>query len=237
MKRSLFPMLLLVLLGCGAGVPAVPPCSTTVCPSGQVCNPASGACEVQPSRCASVSCVSPMSCDGATGLCVFPLGDLIDRAGRPLINLAVTNPFDALVVSGQPEAGPVTRDRYNRDKSFPWSAWAAPFAQTLALYDGLDGTCGHPFALPALGPTRFATLAGLLAADTLLIDTSKNTCASYMSVERNGLTGMASTDCGGRKLDYDVVDGTFLTIIGIGSGATDNVGISVTATPTFPYLP
>ena len=58
-----------------------------------------------------------------------------------------------------------------------------------------------------------------------------------MSVERNGLTGMASTDCGGRKLDYDVVDSTFLTIIGIGSGATDNVGISVTATPTFPYLP
>lgn len=236
MKRTLFPSLLVLLLGCGAGVPAQPPCSTTVCPSGQVCNPSSGACETPPSRCASVSCVSPMSCDGVTGLCVFPLGDLIDRAGRPLINLAVTNPFDLLTVNGQVEASATSRERYNRDKSFPWSSWASPFAQTLALYDGLDGTCGHPIAPTAVGAARFTNMASLLAADTIIVDTSKAACTAYLKVETSALAGVASMDCGGRKLDYDVVDATFSLLMG-NAPATDSVAISNPPNTTFPYLP
>jgi hypothetical protein len=177
-----------------------------------------------------------MSCDGATGFCVFPLGDLIDRAGRPLINLALTNPFDLLVVSGQnPEPGATTRERYNHDKSFPWSSWAAPLAQTLALYDGLDGVCGHALAPATLGATRFASMASLLAADTIIVDTTKATCAGYLNVEKSALAGMASPDCGGRKLDYDVVDGTFSLLTG--GLATDGVAATVTANASFPYLP
>lgn len=235
MKRALFPLLMLLFVGCAAEVPAVPPCSTTVCPSGQVCNPSTGACETPPSRCTSVSCVSPLTCDGTTGFCVFPLGDLIDRAGRPLINLALTNPFDLVTVSGQPEASATTRERYNKDKSFPWSAWATPMAGTLALYDGLDGTCGHALAPPAAGASRFATMASLLAADTIIVDTSKSTCAGYLNVEKAALAGMGSPDCGGRKLDYDVVDSTFSLLTG--SLATDTVPITNTPLTAFPYLP
>lgn len=239
MKRALCLTLLGLFAGCDAVVPAQPPCSTTVCAAGQVCNPSTGACEVPPSRCQSVSCTSPMSCDGATGLCVFPAGDLIDRAGRPLINLALTNPFDLLSVGGQVEAGATTRERYNRDKSFPWSSWAAPFAQTLAIYDGLDGTCGHPFAPSTLTMTRYATVASLLATDVIVVDTSKNLCGSYLSVERSTLAGTNNLDCGGRKLDYDVVDQTFSILFG-GPGpasATDNVAISNSPSAVFPYLP
>ena len=235
MKRALFPSLMLLFVGCAAEVPAVPPCSTTVCPSGQVCNPSTGACETQPSRCASVSCVSPLTCDGTTGFCVFPLGDLIDRAGRPLINLAVTNPFDLLTVNGQLEASATTRERYNKDKSFPWSAWATTLAPTLALYDGLDGTCGHTLALPALGASRFASMASLLAADAIIVDTSKSTCAGYLTVESKALAAMPSSDCGGRKLDYDVVDATFSLLTG--GPATDGVPMSNSPLSTFPYLP
>ena len=177
-----------------------------------------------------------MSCDGATGLCVFPLGDLIDRAGRPLINLALTNPFDLLTVSGQVEAGATTRERYNRDKAFPWSSWAAPFAQSLALYDGLDGTCGHSLAPAAVGASRFTNMSSLLAADAVLVDTSKAVCAGYLNVEKFALIGMSSPDCGGRKLDYDVVDATFSLLMG-NALATDSVAISNSPNTTFPYLP
>lgn len=235
MTKAIIPSLLGLLVGCGAGVPAVPPCSTTVCATGQVCNPSTGACEAQPSRCTGVTCAGPLACDGATGFCVLPIGDLIDRAGRPLINLAVTNPFDTVMVNGQPEASATTRERYNKDKSFPWSAWASTLAPTLALYDGLDGTCGHALASPTLGASRFASMASLLAADTIIVDTSKQACAGYLNVEKFALAGMSSPDCGGRKLDYDVVDGTFSLLVG--SGATDSVAITNTPLPTFPYLP
>ncbi len=235
MKKVFIPSLIGLLAGCGAGVPAVPPCSTTVCAAGQVCNPSTGACETPPSRCAGVSCVSPLTCDGATGLCVLPVGDLIDRAGRPLINLAVTNPFDTVTVNGQPEASATTRERYNKDKSFPWTAWASTLAPTLALYDGLDGTCGHALASPTLGASRFAAMASLLAADVIIVDTSKQACVGYLNVEKSALAGMSSPDCGGRKLDYDVVDGTFSLLIG--SLATDTVAMTNTPLPTFPYLP
>jgi hypothetical protein len=106
--------------------------------------------------------------------------------------------------------------------------------QTLALYDGLDGVCGHPYAPTALGATRFSTLASLLAADAILIDTSKTVCAAYMSVEANALAGRASTDCGGRKVDYDVVDATMSVIVG--SPAPDTVTSTYALAPTFPYF-
>lgn len=223
-----------LVVGCGSGVPAVPVCSTTVCAAGQVCNPTSGACETPPSRCSATSCASPLVCDGATGFCGFPLGDLIDRAGRPLINHMLSNPFDLLTIGGQVQTGTVTRETYNKDKFFPWSSWAPFFAQTLALYDGLDGVCGHPYAPTALGATRFSTLASLLAADAILIDTSKTVCAAYMSVEANALAGRASTDCGGRKVDYDVVDATMSVIVG--SPAPDTVTSTYALAPTFPYF-
>lgn len=235
MKRALCLTLLGLFVGCDAVVPAQPPCSTTVCAAGQVCNPSTGVCEVPPSRCQNVSCTSPMSCDGTTGLCVFPTGDLIDRAGRPLINIALSNPFDLLTVSGQLETGNTTRERYNHDKAFPWSSWAVPFAQTLAIYDGLDGTCGHPFAPSTLTTTRYATLASLLAADAIVVDTSKASCNSFLAVERSTLAGTNGTDCGGRKPDYDVVDLTFSTLFG--GLATDNVVISNAPSAVFPYLP
>jgi len=78
-------------------------------------------------------------------------------------------------------------------------------------------------------------LASLLAADAIVVDTSKASCNSFLAVERSTLAGTNGTDCGGRKPDYDVVDLTFSTLFG--GLATDNVAVTNTPNATFPYLP
>ena len=234
MNRTLFASLLLVV-SCESGVPALPVCSTTICPTGQVCNPTTGACEVPPSRCSQVRCVSPLACDPNTGYCAFPLGALIDRAGRPLINHVLTNPFDGLAYAGVVESGAVTRERYNQDKFFPWAQWAIYFAQTLALYDGLDGICGNTFAPSVAGAARFSTIASLLAADAILVDTNKPCGTNYLAVESAAVSGQASTECGGRRLEHDVVDVTFTVLAG--SPAGDLVPMANIPLGSFPYLP
>ena len=49
--------------------------------------------------------------------------------------------------------------------------------------------------------------------------------------------GVAVNDCGGRRLDYDVVDISYSVLAkGAVSGVEDGVDMSATVSATFPYL-
>ncbi len=161
----------------------------------------------------------------------------IDRFGRPAINTALNHTFD----SNAGTAG-MAKDTYNADKTQAgWvAAYRAEFAKNLGIYDCLDtgnvigSGCGNQLLASKddAGPTRYNALAGLLADDRVWTDTSQASCTTYLGVE----LGVAS-ECGGRKLDYDVIKSTYGAISGA-AGFDD--GIIAVPTKTngtmFPYL-
>ena len=160
---------------------------------------------------------------------------LIDRMGRPAINTALTNPFDVMKTPGTTtaETADGTKDNYNHDATM--SGWAdkwKPYIRThLAILDGLDRNCGNQFAADLASP-RYSGLAGVLASDWLVVDTSQTTCSQYLAVE----AGVAN-DCGGRKLAYDVIDVTYSAlVIGALTGADDGITNDSTFLDAFPYL-
>jgi len=69
-----------------------------------------------------------------------------------------------------------------------------------AMYNN-NGTAGG--GTPAAD--SYLPLATLLADDELFLDTTKTTCTFYLAVEFGVLVSGNST-CGGRALDYDVID-------------------------------
>jgi hypothetical protein len=107
-----------------------------------------------------------------------------------------------------------------------------------ALYNGTG--MGGPVA------TSYQTLAGVLAADELYLDTSKGLCAFYLAVEFGVVTGGTNSTCGGRAPQYDVIDFTLsLGAVGLAGFATDgtfapDLRDGATAhtdlSPTFPFL-
>lgn len=211
MKRMIFPcvaMLLSAVAGCGNS-----------------------------DKCANVMCATGQSCNADTGVCENPavpsLGAVIDRMGRPAVNTALTNPFDFY----NNEPADTTKDRYNADGNPQgWLAnWTAAIQSELGIYDALDDTCknqaGYIFA------NSYGTLAAVLAGDALQVDTGKTTCNQYLGAELAGL-GLPITDCGGRKLNYDVIDVTYSALATGGlSGVTDGINAS-SANPatTFPFM-
>lgn len=98
------------------------------------------------------------------------LGDQIDRMGRPAVNTALTDPFDINPTMNID----MIKDAYNSDKDRSmWVAhWAAAIKVSLGIYDGLDTMCGNQAAADLM-PPRYSALAGLLADDVLLLDTSQ----------------------------------------------------------------
>jgi hypothetical protein len=152
----------------------------------------------------------------------------IDRVGRPVINTALNHGFD----SNAAAAG-AAKDTYNADKNIAgWAAtYGAEFERNLAILDGLDNVCGNQVAYS----NGYAALAGVTADDRLYVDTSKSTCSLYLGVELNATGLQSNTDCGGRKLDYDVIDSTFTAASGSAIG--DGIGAPAkTNGTTFPYL-
>lgn len=159
------------------------------------------------------------------------LGALVDRVGRPGIAELLIAPFDpttdhqAAVVSAFASADPTT-----------WQSTArAPIAASLAIWDGLDGTCGNQaLAAATVSATRYDALATLLADDRLWLDSRQTTCGQYLAVEL-GVT----TDCGGRTPSMDVVDVSLsLVVNGTTSGLGDGVSSDAdgAASATFPFL-
>ncbi|MEO5730155.1 MAG: hypothetical protein ABI134_09830, partial [Byssovorax sp.] len=162
------------------------------------------------------------------------LGAQIDRFGRPAINTALNHAFDA-----DAAAAGKAKDAYNQDgDSSKWSANAAEFSKNLGILDSLDTVCGNQLlAAVPVDAKRYDTLAGALANDRIFVDTSAATCTTYLAVEANATGLFPNMDCGGRKLDYDVIDASYsalaagsLTVV-VGDGVMADADTKGTAFP------
>ncbi len=168
------------------------------------------------------------------------LGAQLDRFGRPAINTALNHTFDPDTSDGGTKG--TAKDKYNTDKAAAgWvAAYQPQFAGNLAIYDSLDSVCGNqPYAQADGGADRYKTLSSVLAGDKLWVNTGSTTCTTYLAVELNATGVVVNTDCGGRKLAYDVIDTTYSVVSGVGlSGFGDTIGPNATKTggATFPYL-
>ncbi len=169
------------------------------------------------------------------------LGTQIDRMGRPAINTALDHTFDPNTSTKN-----AAKDSYNADNSpSHWSTYVPEFEKNLAIYDGLDTTCGNQAGFGAAGNPGYATLATVLSNDVLWLNTGSTTCAQYLAVEFAAL-GVNNTDCGGRTLTENTIDLTFNAVAGTLTPATlpgnpgpVTNGITAPASPpsaTFPYM-
>lgn len=172
----------------------------------------------------------------------------IDRAGRPLINNWLTNPFGK-VANKTPST--VALDEYNKagptSSPISWTTYSTGnyFPKSLAVYDALldtsaTGICGNQilYASP-VATSSYAELALRLSDDRLYLDTSKGACQVYFAVEKLALKNDAASmnDCGGRNPLTDVVDATLTLLAGI--PVSDGLGSDpdgTASTSQFPFL-
>lgn len=171
----------------------------------------------------------------------------VDRMARAGVNTAVTDPF---FLSGDAddnaEHGQIT-DNYNSltTQAASVANFAGIFEANIAIYDGLDTTCGNQLAAgPNPVPGRYSFLAGALANDEIFVNSASGTCNQYFGVELDALTpdpADRSGDCGGRTPLYDVIDVTYSALA---VGSTGGVGDGVDSDPdpvthsatAFPFL-
>ncbi|HVY39684.1 MAG TPA: DUF4331 family protein, partial [Polyangia bacterium] len=176
---------------------------------------------------------------GAGGAPAVPaLGAQIDRMGRPAINTAITDPFDANATTHG-----MKQDMYNAATPSTAGSFEPAFEANLAILDGLDQNCGNQFAADKTktDATRYKPLADVLLDDQLYVDTSSGTCAVYLGVEANATGIIANTDCGGRTISEDVIDESYSVLAtGMTTGVTDGVNADdkmAQQTPVaFPFL-
>lgn len=167
---------------------------------------------------------------------VGPKGQ-IDRAARPLTGNAL------LVTLGSAEARDSLKEQYNRAAPATAKRFLAEIAKGVALYDGLDGRCGDSWLIDSNAPPlrRYWPLAKLLADDRLWLNSRSVICTQLFAVERaarGGERAMAS-DCGGRTLTYDAVNGyRSLLASGKTTGIDDGVHIDdqTHSNAVFPFL-
>jgi hypothetical protein len=188
------------------------------------------------------------SSEGGTVISLPPvppfIGMQIDRVGRPLVNLILTDPFNQVtgMTLGQ------VQDAYNASLPTAWPTYQPiPYiAQNLGIWDGVDGTCGNQYqASSTVNATTYMTLATTLANDYLTIDTTKGTCAKYLALELGD-----TMNCGGRPPNLpgntNVVDTTLNLLQGGFTNSTNPavpLGTGVTSDPagaasntTLPFL-
>jgi hypothetical protein len=155
----------------------------------------------------------------------------VDRMGRPAINTALNHVFDTTSAAG------TAKDAYNADSvQTHWTTYVPEFASNLGIFDALDKTCGNAAGFAIAG--TYNTLGGLAADDRLYLKTDATTCTTYLAVELNATNIQANADCGGRKLNYDVIDLTYGAVSGVLTGVPDGISADTTKTggTTFPYL-
>jgi len=165
-----------------------------------------------------------------------PLGEPIDRIGRPLVANALIGPFDPDEVSDR------RKEEYNRAGPAGWGQFVPDFERTLSLYDGFDRQCGNQWlARRDAAPGRYRALATLLADDRLWVDSTSTVCQRYLAVELSELAnpGSRSGDCGGRT-PSEGVSNLFrsLLIRGTTTGLEDGLDHDdhVHSSTTFPFL-
>jgi hypothetical protein len=182
--------------------------------------------------------------DGGGNPAVPTLGAQIDRMGRPAINTALNHTFDTNATTKG-----AAKDSYNADNAVAgWKTkYLAEVSGNLAILDGLDTVCGNQFLSTgdAAGPAvaTYGGLGGAVADDRLYIKADATACTTYLAVEANATNTIPNMDCGGRALDYDVIDVTYsAAAIGAVSGVKDDIDRDPAktggATPpgAFPYL-
>ena len=164
------------------------------------------------------------------------LGMQIDRFGRPAINTALNHTFDLV-----PASKDMAKDAYNKEADpSKWAALSgAEFSKNLAIFDGLDTICGNQLlAGPMATAGRYATLSGALSNDRVYVNLAAATCTTYLAVEADATGLNPNMDCGGRKLDYDVIDASYTDLatggtLAVGDGIAADADTKGTA---FPYL-
>lgn len=163
------------------------------------------------------------------------IGSPIDRAGRPLTGNALILPL------GPEDASSRRKEQYNRAAPADWPGFADDLAQSLALYDAFDGTCGNQWlAGPSAAPGRYRRLAQLLADDRLWIDSRGRAC-SLFGVEQRALAtpALPGDDCGGRTPTEDAVDVyRSLLVLGARAGVDDGIAHDdrVHSATEFPFV-
>jgi hypothetical protein len=163
-------------------------------------------------------------------------GTQIDRMGRPAVNTALNHTFDTNAVTQG-----AAKNAYNADSNpANWTTYIPEIKANLAVYDGLDTVCGNQLGFGALGGPDYSTLATVLSADALWLNTASLTCTRYLAVELNAL-GIVNTDCGGRTLTENTIDATYNALAGTFATTPlpiTNGSMAPSSNPsaTFPYL-
>ncbi len=175
--------------------------------------------------------------DGGGNPVAPTLGAQIDRMGRPAINTALNHTFD-----GNPEQKDQAKDNWNEnDDPTKWNQYVAEVQANLAILDGIDTICGNQLLADTTktDPTRYATLATVLADDRIFVNSDGATCGIYLAVEADAVMLAPNNDCGGRALIYDVIDASYTVLV---AGKIDqSIGDTIDAGAgakgeTFPYL-
>ncbi len=159
----------------------------------------------------------------------------VDRMGRAGVNTALVSPLKTAVPRG------VDRDAYNAAPQAAWGTFQENIRASLAVYDGLDTTCGNQILANTADttPARYDGLANALTDDRVYLNSSSGTCTQYLGVELNATGLVVNNDCGGRTPNYDSIDVTY-TALGstLAAPLGDNVNSDnvVHSTVTFPFL-
>ena len=189
------------------------------------------------------------------------LGAQIDRLGRPAINTALNGTF---LAAGA--AKTAQKDAYNHASDA--STWLTTevatnvtvvkeFEANIAIFDVIDqgaaqianAGCGNTALYNAPpGADSYRGLASVLGDDELYVDTTKQDCGFYLSLEVEVATGgsIVHTQCGGRTPTHDVID-TSYSVLAAGTNGFDpatfaprlgdNVGPHADVSDsTFPFL-
>ncbi len=164
----------------------------------------------------------------------FPsLGTQIDRAGRPGVSTALIASF---LTGDGIDPNDVKREYNQNDDPATWVAdYTAEIASQLGVIDSIDSIqgdsgCGNQLAYVAAN--NYTTLAGILADDRLLINTTLDVCNDYLAVESE-----SAVDCGGRTPVMDVIDVTYGVLVNGGGPIPDGAVVSAGANDAdFPFL-
>ena len=169
------------------------------------------------------------------------------NVGEFMINLAMIDALDSGVCgNGRCEAGEVNANPNGTQVACPGDCPTANQVGAGAngcgnqvLYNGNAAGGGAPNAM------SYAGLASILSNDELYLDTDKGTCGLYLAVEFGVVTGGSNTTCGGRALDYDVIDFSYSALAAGLSGFVipgfvpkikDNAPAHTDYLAAFPYL-
>lgn len=159
------------------------------------------------------------------------LGAQIDRVGRA----AVSTGLIKSVVYTDAADRENTKNTYNAAAATAWGSFSTEIKKHVAIFDGLDETCGNSLAFGLKLPA-YDLLGAVLADDRLYVGTDSGDCDSYLALEVAVATDGTTDKCGGRTLDLDVIDLTYTSLAGAAAGdgvASDDATHSNFA---FPYV-